>query len=351
LSERFARGLVVGKFWPLHKGHQLVIERAQAACDEVVVISYGKPVHPRYPAALRDDWLATLHPAVRRLVIDDASLADLCRQRGLAVREIPHNEADGAQHREFCGWLCEKVLGVAVDAVFTSEDYGDAFAAALTQRFGRPVQHVSVDRERQTVPVSGTQVRADPGSCRDWVDPRVHADLVRRVAMIGCESSGKSSLAQALAFALGSVWVPEYGRELWERRGGQLVFDDMVAIAREQVARERRQAPQANGWLVCDTSPLTTLFYSAEMFGRVDPELERLAGRPYDLLVLCEPDFAFEQDGTRRGEDFSRGQQAWYVAEVRRRGLPCLIASGGLEDRVRTVRERLLALSAPAAVR
>jgi nicotinamide riboside kinase len=48
--------------------------------------------------------------------------------------------------------------------------------------------------------------------------PQVYADHVQRVAFIGGESSGKTTLARVLAERLQTVWVPEYGRTLWEQR-------------------------------------------------------------------------------------------------------------------------------------
>ncbi len=135
-------------------------------------------------------------------------------------------------------------------------------------------------------------------------------------------STGKSSLAQALAAELGTVQVAEYGRELWEERAGQLDFADLLRIAEEQVRREHEAAGRAREWLVCDTTPLTTLFYSHAMFGCAEPALDALAGRAYDLVVLCEPDFPFVQDGTRRDESFRMRQHRWYEAELARAAGP-----------------------------
>lgn len=53
MSARFGTGLVVGKFCPLHRGHQHVIATAVAACERVVVVSYTKPEYPRCGPAVR----------------------------------------------------------------------------------------------------------------------------------------------------------------------------------------------------------------------------------------------------------------------------------------------------------
>ncbi len=347
MDKRFRRGLVVGKFCPLHRGHELLIGRAVAQCDEVLVISYTLPEFAGCKPARRDAWLAQRFPHVRRLVLDAASLQTHCRQRGVPLRAMPHNDAPADLHRQFCAWLCRDLLQLEVDAVFTSEDYGDGFAEALGAYFTgvagvrREVRHVCVDRARVEVPVSGTMLRDDPHLLRAFLAPEVYADFVRRACFLGGESSGKTTLAQALAQRCATAWAPEFGRELWEKQQGQLRHADMLTIARTQVAREESLGRQANGWLFCDTSPLTTLFYSECMFGAAEPELHELAGRRYDLVFLCAPDFPFVQDGTRRDGQFRERQHAWYADALARRAMPHIALHGSLDKRIDTILRHL----------
>ena len=340
-ERRFRHGLVVGKFSPLHRGHELVIERALAQCDDVIVISHSNPELPGCAASRRERWLAARFPQTRRLVVTDAMLAS----RGTPpFTSVPHNDADGDTHRRFVAFLCRCILGVEIDAVFSSEDYGDGLAATLEaeqrrHRFDAPtVSHVDVDRARQIVPISATMIRADVDAHRQWLSPQVYASFVRRVCILGGESSGKSTLADKLARALGTVYVPEYGRELWERQHGVLAFDDLRAIGERQVSVEEEAAGRATEFLICDTSPLTTVFYSRHLFGRADPALEQLAASTrYDVSVLCEPDFPFVQDGTRQDEAFRLRQHAWYVAALAERGDTWLSAKGPIEQRVESI--------------
>lgn len=346
-EKRFQCGLVVGKFCPLHHGHELLIRHALAACEELIVISYTKPEFDGCDRATRERWLETLFPSAKVMVIDDASLHELCAQRNLPGREIPHNDAPDAIHREFTGWLCRHVLGQTVNAVFTSEDYGDGFADALSAYFrthtgsATQVRHVCVDKARSAIPISGTRIRTDPHLYRAFLSPDVYASFVRRICFLGGESSGKTTLAQALAERCSTVWVAEYGRELWEQKNGALQLDDMLAIGREQVRRERTHATQAHRWLMCDTSPLTTLFYSLSMFGRAAPELEALAARRYDHVFLCAPDFPFVQDGTRKDAVFRQRQHEWYLDELVKRSMRFSILSGPLELRLEEFARRL----------
>jgi NadR type nicotinamide-nucleotide adenylyltransferase len=353
MSERHRRGLVVGKFCPLHRGHELVIRTALAQCDEVLVISYTRPAFERCDADARERWLADRFPQTRRLVLDVERFAALAAaHHGPGPATLPHNDDADATHRDFVGWLCDRVLDCSVDAVFTSEDYGDGFAAALTAYFRQrrdpqhaEVRHVCVDRERQAIPISGSALRRDPHAHREHLSPAVYADFVQRACLLGGESSGKTALAQALAERLGTAWVPEYGRQRWVEQGGALVYDDLLQIARTQLAHEREHATHAHRWLFCDTSPLTILLYSRDLFGRADAELERLAAHRYDHVFLCAPDFPFVQDGTRRDDAFRQQQHAAYLHELEASGIAYTLLGGTFEQRIAEVTGLL---SAPA---
>ncbi|SHG64533.1 AAA family ATPase [Massilia sp. CF038] len=341
MTKAFQSGLVVGKFCPLHRGHMLVIERAIAACDEVIVLSYTNPAFADCDAPTRLHWLRTLYPQVQAVVLDDGVLAQLCAEQGISPAPVlPPNDAPDAVQRDFVAWICVALLGKTVDAVFSSEDYGDGFAAALSAYFTRhgmsrpPVQHVCVDQARRQIPTSGTAIRACPHAHRDDLHPLVYASFVRRICLLGGESTGKTTLAAALAAQLHTTWVPEFGRELWVAQAGELAFDDLLRVARTQIAREDEMAQHAREWLVCDTSPLTTRCYSMAMFARVDPVLLALSARPYAYTFVCAPDFDFVQDGTRQDPAFRLRQHAWHLDTLRAAGLAYIVLSGSVAERL-----------------
>ena len=334
---RFRLGLVVGKFAPLHLGHEHLVTQASARCERLLILSYTKPEFDRCDVVARRRWLADRFPQHESVVIDDEWLNDICVQRGIVLQLLPENVADDATQQAFLAWLLRDVLRRSPDAVFCSEDYGPPCAAALSAALGRTVQAVIGDRERRQVPINATCIRTDPLRHRQWLAPEVAASFVRRVALLGGESSGKTTLARALATHFQTGWVPEYGRQLWEEQGGLLSEADLLRIAREQIQREDQAARRARGILFCDTSPLTTLGYSLWMFGRADPALVELAQRRYNAVVLCLPDFSFVQDGTRREEGFRLTQHAWYLEQLALLKLPVREAAGSVDQRVATV--------------
>ncbi len=168
---------------------------------------------------------------------------------------------------------------------------------------------------------------------------------VKRIALLGGESSGKTTLALALAEQLHTRWVPEYGRQRWEEVRHTLDPDELLDVARRQVAMEdeaaRLAAADGARWLVCDTTPLTTLQYCLHDFGAAPAELRALAARAYDLTAVCEPDFVFVQDGCRRDDGFRTEQHAWTLAQLQARGVPWFPVTGPVAQRVRQVLDRM----------
>lgn len=337
----FKRGLVIGKFCPLHRGHQALLDAAEGACGQLVIISYTKPAFAGYGAIKRAAWLEALYPKAKHLVVDDAWLEARAGE-GVQMRfsAVPHNDAPEREHRAFCAWLLEAFGGGAVDAVFTSEAYGDGFAEALTAYFqaledrAPRAVHISVDAARAQVPISGTLLRADLYAHRGYMADIVYGSLMQRVALLGGESTGKSTLSKALAEHLKTEYVSEYGRDLWIEKDGKLVFEDYAHIARTQIAWEDAAALKARRYVICDTTPLTTRFYGEAQFGAVSDELIALSERDYDHVFLCEADFGFVQDGWRADVAFQARQQAWYRAELAKAGIPYHVVSGTVDERI-----------------
>jgi len=204
--------MVVGKFCPLHKGHELLIKTAIEACEHVVVISYAKPGYERCDRTQRDHWLKERFPNISQCVIDDAWLqAQADEGRALRYRQVPHDDEPEHTHRVFTAWVCHELMGQTVDAVFTSEDYGDGFAEVLTGYFrehagqSNAVTHICVDKARLNIPISGTQIRKNPFKYRSYLSDQVYASFVDRVVIYGAESTGKTTLCTALAKRLDTL--------------------------------------------------------------------------------------------------------------------------------------------------
>ncbi|WP_400191181.1 AAA family ATPase [Hymenobacter sp. B81] len=343
---RWNVGLVVGKFAPLHRGHQYLIEQAAARVRELHVWVYSNPEPYGMPAAVRAGWLRQLYagpdgpPRIGRTRLHVRAL-------GPDGSTPPPNAADDYTHREFVRReLAAREL--RVDVVFSSEAYGPGFA----QHLG--AAHVSIDAARLAFPVSGSRIRAGVYEQMAWLHPLVAAHFrsaryVQRVVLLGAESSGKSTLTAALGREFGTSWVAEYGRTRYEEKGGALAFDDMLHIARRHRELEDEALARARHFLFVDTNALTTVLYAYAYFGRCAPELRALAldcRERYAHTFVCAPDFAFEQDGTRAPAAVQPWHHGAVLVQLDLLGIPYTLLTGPLAERLAQVRA---ALPNPAA--
>ncbi|MCB9170418.1 MAG: ATP-binding protein [Flavobacteriales bacterium] len=159
--------------------------------------------------------------------------------------------------------------------------------------------------------------------------------MTRRIAITGPESSGKTTLARAVAAHYGAPWVPEFAREYLERIDRPYVEADLIAIAKGQLAAEEARADASDPLLVCDTDMITLRIWSQEKYGRVAPELEQLMqGTHYDLALLCRPDIPWEYDPLRENpHDRDRLFEVYHetLIELQR---PFVIIEGDRRDRL-----------------
>lgn len=164
-----------------------------------------------------------------------------------------------------------------------------------------------------------------------------------RVAILGTASSGKSTLAAALAGHYGTLWVPEYLREFVDTQGRVPRESDQFQIASTQVAREDAAAARARRFLFCDTTPLMTAVYSRHYFGGIDAGLARLAdARHYDRTLVTAADIPWVADGLQREcEQVSRVVNALLLEELARRAIPYLLVHGSPEQRLSQVKQWL----------
>lgn len=320
-------GVVVGKFYPPHRGHKHLIDEARQQVDRLVVILAHHPSQD-IPGEKREAWLKEIHPDCEIHLVPDELKDDSRQWADFTVRH----------------------LGRAPDVVFSSEDYGEAFARFMGAR------HVMIDRARTAVPISGTAIRAAPLRNLEFLEPCVRAWFVRRVVLIGAESTGKTTMAEALAKRFEAAWVPEFGREHWERKVAGLSMDDpppswspdeFLEIATEQQRREEEAARRADRVLFCDTNAFATgTWYERYQHGR-DPRVDAVGARDRVHLYLhTAPDVPFVQDGFRDGEKIRDWMDRRFAEQLAGGSTPVVRLEGAYDGRFQTaVRavERLLA--------
>jgi len=329
---RFAHGLVLGKFYPLHAGHAHLIRTAQQRCDEVTVMLLASSVES-VPLSERAAWIAEDHPGVRLVAATDDTPVDF----GSAAAWDAHTR------------VITGLLPAPVDAVLTSDDYGAELARRLDATW------VQVDPGRALTPVSGRAVRADPAAWWWALSAPVRRWFTDRVVVLGAESTGSTTLAAALAERLGTLWVPEYGREHSETRVGGLATpwraDEFDLIVDRQVALEdqaRRRAPRP--LVVCDTDVLATALWFERYVGGARPRAlyDRAAAHRPLLYVLTGDDIPFVQDGMRDGEHLRASMQQRFREELAAQPVAWVEVHGTVTERVDAALEAVRAAQAAA---
>jgi len=161
---------------------------------------------------------------------------------------------------------------------------------------------------------------------------------MKRVAIFGPESTGKTQLAGKLAAHFGAPLVAEDARERWDQQGGVLTLEDMLPVACEQWRREDVAAATGGQLIICDTDALTTMLWSDLLYGTTPDELRRGAEkrcRNYALYLLLDIDVPFAPDPQRcfpDPADREKCMRIWRGA-LDRRHLPCELIQGDWAQR------------------
>ena len=165
---------------------------------------------------------------------------------------------------------------------------------------------------------------------------------VKRVCLLGAESTGKSTLARALATRYGTLWNPEYGRPYTQF--GRLprapwTSWEFTHIARIHCWYEDFLATLAHRVLFSDTDAFTTALFHEVYLGTPATGFEDLVDRSYDLFVVCGLDVPWRHDGVREFEEQRRWMQERYLERARTSGRPWRVVEGPLERRLEDAAE------------
>lgn len=313
------RGLTLGKYAPLHKGHQLVIEIALSEMDEVIVIIYDAPETTEVPLNVRSNWLRKLYPQVKVIEAWDGPT------------QVGNTPEIKKMHEDY---IIHKLKICGITHFYSSEFYGEHMSIALG------AVNRLVDPGRQMIPVSGMKIREHPFMWREFIHPIVYRDLIANIVFLGAPSTGKTTIAQRMANEYNTVWMPEYGREYWEKHqiDRRLSLEQLVELAEQHLEYEEKLLYQANQFLFTDTNALTTFMFSQYYHRSALPRLAELANQcssRYDLMFLCDTDMPYDDTWDRSGDVSRKAFQKQIVGDLLARKIPFLLLRGDIETRVR----------------
>lgn len=161
------------------------------------------------------------------------------------------------------------------------------------------------------------------------------SEKIIRIAVLGAESTGKTTLARSLALRFQTVWVPENAREYMNVHPGEYKLQDVEKIAREQLAQESRMISNANQFIFIDTELIIAKVWSVDVFGSCPKWIEdSIKSHQYDLYLLTANDLPWVPDPVRMNAQRRDYFFNWYKRELENHGLPYEIVTGRYEARL-----------------
>ncbi|MEO6177098.1 MAG: AAA family ATPase [Flavobacterium circumlabens] len=326
MTDKHKVGLTLGKFAPFHKGHQFLIETAISEVDELIVLIYDDPVL-NIPLATRAGWIREIYPEI--LVIEGVN--------------SPNDTGYTAEIMKIQEDYVLSILGNrTISHFYSSEPYGEHMSIALK------ALNRQVDVSRKTIPVSATKIRENPYQYKDFVHPKVYKDLITKVVLLGAPSTGKTTLTEQLAVHFDTQWMPEYGREYWEKHqiNKRLTLEDLLKIAEIHIGKEDALVLQSNRFLFSDTNAITTCLFSLDYHGSALPELENLAKAAesrHDIIFLCDTDIPYDDTWDRSGEVKREVFQKIIIEDLEARNLKYHMLQGTVAERIEQVSKVLSA--------
>jgi len=291
-------GLSIGKFMPLHKGHELMLDFGVAMLDKMNIVVSGNE-NDGIPLTVRYDWVRTKYkdnPNVKVHYHMDESPEPVNVDENGTVLDPEFQEY----------WKNEFARMVPHATHFVSSDmYGKTMADLLG------IKWLPVDPKREMVNISATLIRNDPVTHFGMISDVAKPYFTRKIAIVGPESSGKSTMIEQLADHFGSETVNEYGRTLSEVNGNDMSKDDFLDIMNGQQALIDIAVKKATSpFVFIDTEAYTTYLFSKIYLGEyMDEILEFSHNQEIDHYIVLSPNVDWVDDGTRVLGDQQKREQ------------------------------------------
>jgi HTH-type transcriptional repressor of NAD biosynthesis genes len=281
-------GLTLGKFAPLHGGHELMLSVAADNCDELIVL-LDNPTNPFIPYDIRynwvDDFLRTkmdIHDFT--IYPDNGYTSDYTMDEHGTITDEQFWNDWLEQHRD---------TFKNVDVVFTSDRYGQEIAKHIGATW------FPVDPDREVINISATEIRSDVKKNWKYISDHAKPDMGHTVAVVGAESTGKSTMTKLLAGQFGTTYAPEYGRIICEAKP-ELSHKDFSTIYDMQEKFIKYAQVNGNGVCFTDTEAITTSLFAPiyldrdHIYGAMRTNRQKI-----DLYLVLAPTVPMVQDGTR----------------------------------------------------
>ncbi len=160
---------------------------------------------------------------------------------------------------------------------------------------------------------------------------------VKKIAILGAESTGKTELCVQLARHYHTLCVPEYAREYFDAHDiNHYTIDDLDAIAKKQLQLEKDLMPKAERLLICDTTLITIKIWSAYQFNKISEFISSsIRSTDYDLYLICNNDVAWTEDPQRRNPELRDHLLKWNMHELTKLNADYHLIEGTGEEKLK----------------
>ena len=276
------KAFVFGKFLPFHKGHEAMIRFALTQCDFLSVLVCCDNEED-IPAEVRKGWIETTFDGTKNIKI---SIIDYDN------RLLPNTSQSSSSVSQI--WSVEfKKLYPDYNLLITSEPYGELVAGFMG------IRHIAFDLDKIHHPISASIIRN--GSAQNWhfLPVAVKPYFAIKVAILGTESVGKTTLTEQLAQYYNCSFVLEAGRELIPD-STDFTFNDLLLVAAEHAKRIDEAVLGDSPLVIIDTDIHITKSYAKFTFGKDLPVNNHINNvNKADLYLYLNNDAPYYQDGTR----------------------------------------------------
>lgn len=306
------RGLVIGKFMPLHIGHMALVEYALTKCDELLLVVCATEKNDSISGLKRLQWITQTYAANPRIKID--YLDDI----------LPggHTSSRGASNvwGEFCLQRFPPI-----DVIISSEKYGQYMAEYMD------CDYDNCDMDREGILVSATMIRENPYRYWDFLADAAKPDFVTKVCVYGSESCGKTTISRQLAEHYNTAWVPETARDLLGDRHCE--YEDFEFIAARQMGAVRAAEKKVPKLMFCDTDLLTTKIYGEVYYDKIPQALiDLIPTDRYDFRVFLKPDIEWAKDSQRDLGHRREEMHQLFIKELEANNITSYVMVGGNWD-------------------
>ena len=163
-------------------------------------------------------------------------------------------------------------------------------------------------------------------------------NTIKKIAILGAESTGKSMLCEQLAKHYNTVFVPEYARTYFDKHDiNNYNTNDLETIATKQLELEKEYQKKSNQLLFCDTALITVKIWSMHKFNEVSKFItSSIKSTDYDLYLVLNNDVKWVADSQRRNEDLREHLLKWNEHELQKLNVDYKIVSGLGEERFKS---------------